>query len=157
MDEPTNHLDTNSREAVEKALKEFKGTVISISHDRYFLTHCTTRILELTDGSLISYEGNYEYYKAIKSFNEEAPLKSINNTTKTSSSNVKADKESCRKDKRDAINPDKIEIEIIEAERKVRAMEETFNNSTPPEVYIEYDNLISTIGKLYDLWESLTG
>jgi ATP-binding cassette subfamily F protein 3 len=157
MDEPTNHLDTNSREAVERALKEFKGTVISISHDRYFLTHCTTRILELTDGSLISYEGNYEYYKAVKSFNEETPLKSINNTTKTSSSNVKADKEYCRKNKRDAINPDKIEIEIIEAERKVRAMEETFNSSTPPEVYVEYDNLISTIGKLYDLWESLTG
>ena len=63
LDEPTNHLDINSMEVLEKALGEFEGTIIFISHDRYFINQIADRIIELKSGTLISYPGNYEYYK----------------------------------------------------------------------------------------------
>jgi ATPase subunit of ABC transporter with duplicated ATPase domains len=62
MDEPTNHLDLPSKEAIEAAIKEFKGTIISITHDRYFLDNAVGRIIEVEDGECESYEGNYSYY-----------------------------------------------------------------------------------------------
>jgi ATP-binding cassette subfamily F protein 3 len=62
LDEPTNHLDIPSREAVEDALLEFDGTLIVVSHDRYFLNKVPTRIAELTAGALVNYPGKYDYY-----------------------------------------------------------------------------------------------
>ena len=63
LDEPTNHLDIDSREELEDFLKEFKGTIMFVSHDRYFINNIANRVVELSEGSLISYGGNYEYYK----------------------------------------------------------------------------------------------
>ena len=63
LDEPTNHLDIDSREELEDFLKEFKGTLMFVSHDRYFINNIASRVVELSKGSLISYGGNYEYYK----------------------------------------------------------------------------------------------
>jgi ATPase subunit of ABC transporter with duplicated ATPase domains len=63
LDEPTNHLDITSREELEDYLKEFKGTILMVSHDRYFINNIASRVVELCRGSLISYCGNYEYYK----------------------------------------------------------------------------------------------
>lgn len=63
LDEPTNHLDIGSREELEGFLKEFKGTLLFVSHDRYFINNIASRVVELSKGSLISYNGNYEYYK----------------------------------------------------------------------------------------------
>jgi ATP-binding cassette subfamily F protein 3 len=63
LDEPTNHLDIISREVLEGTLKEFKGSILFVSHDRYFINTICSRIVELKDGALTSYEGNYEYYK----------------------------------------------------------------------------------------------
>lgn len=63
LDEPTNHLDIDSREELEDFLKEFKGTLMFVSHDRYFINNIASRVVELSEGSLISYGGNYEYYK----------------------------------------------------------------------------------------------
>lgn len=63
LDEPTNHLDIDSREELEDFLKEFKGTLMFVSHDRYFINNIASRVVELVNGSLISYGGNYEYYK----------------------------------------------------------------------------------------------
>ena len=63
LDEPTNHLDIDSREELEDFLKEFKGTLMFISHDRYFINNIASRVVELSEGSLTSYGGNYEYYK----------------------------------------------------------------------------------------------
>lgn len=62
LDEPTNHLDIKSREVLLKALKEFAGTVILVSHDRFFLKSLATRVLELDHGELQTFEGSYEYY-----------------------------------------------------------------------------------------------
>ncbi len=62
LDEPTNHLDITSKEILESALNRYTGTVLYVSHDRYFINRTATRILDLTGGSFINYIGNYDYY-----------------------------------------------------------------------------------------------
>ena len=62
LDEPTNHLDMISRELLESALNAYEGTVICVSHDRYFINRTATRILDLAGGHFYDYKGNYEYY-----------------------------------------------------------------------------------------------
>ncbi len=62
LDEPTNHLDILSKEILEDALRSYSGTVLYVSHDRYFINQTATRILDLHDGMLINYIGNYDYY-----------------------------------------------------------------------------------------------
>lgn len=71
LDEPTNHLDINSREALEKALLEFDGTIIAVSHDRYFISKLATRILDLGTKPAVDYKGGYEEYKAFRSRNSQ--------------------------------------------------------------------------------------
>jgi ATP-binding cassette subfamily F protein 3 len=63
LDEPTNNLDIASAEVLEDALEEYKGTILIISHDRYFLDRIVNRIVELEDGRLTEYLGHYTYYK----------------------------------------------------------------------------------------------
>lgn len=62
LDEPTNHLDITSKEILEHALNNYTGTVLYVSHDRYFINQTATRILELTGQTLVNYIGNYDYY-----------------------------------------------------------------------------------------------
>lgn len=62
FDEPTNHLDMDSREVLEKALKDFSGTLLFVSHDRYFINRLATRVLELGEGGVTEYQGNYDDY-----------------------------------------------------------------------------------------------
>ena len=62
LDEPTNHLDIVSREVLLEALQEFEGTVMIVSHDRFFLKHLVNRVFEVDHGALKTYEGNYDYY-----------------------------------------------------------------------------------------------
>ncbi len=62
LDEPTNHLDITSKEILENALTSYEGTVLYVSHDRYFINQTATRILELTGNTLVNYIGNYDYY-----------------------------------------------------------------------------------------------
>lgn len=66
LDEPTNHLDMRSREILLEAVKNFEGTVLIVSHDRYFLKHIATRVFEVDHGALRIYEGNYDYYLSKK-------------------------------------------------------------------------------------------
>jgi ATP-binding cassette subfamily F protein 3 len=62
LDEPTNHLDIESRETLLRAVQDFKGTVMVVSHDRHFLRQIVTRVFEIRSGELRTYEGNYDYY-----------------------------------------------------------------------------------------------
>lgn len=62
LDEPTNHLDITSKEILEEALNNYEGTVLYVSHDRYFINKTATRILDLTNHKLVNYIGNYDYY-----------------------------------------------------------------------------------------------
>ena len=62
LDEPTNHLDIDSKEILENVLKSYKGTVLFVSHDRYFINETSTRILDLTNHTMVNYIGNYDYY-----------------------------------------------------------------------------------------------
>lgn len=62
LDEPTNHLDIHSKEVLEDALQSYTGTVLYVSHDRYFINQTATRIVDLTPTGLINYKGNYDYY-----------------------------------------------------------------------------------------------
>ena len=62
LDEPTNHLDIGSREVLLKALQDFEGTIMIVSHDRYFLRHLANRVFEVDHGALNVYEGDYSYY-----------------------------------------------------------------------------------------------
>ena len=62
LDEPTNHLDIMSKEILEQALNDYTGTVLYVSHDRYFINQTATRILELVNQTFVNYIGNYDYY-----------------------------------------------------------------------------------------------
>ena len=74
LDEPTNHLDIDSKEILERAVNHFEGTVLYVSHDRYFINRTATRILDLTQKQLVNYIGNYDYYLEKKEANELAQL-----------------------------------------------------------------------------------
>lgn len=63
LDEPTNHLDYKAKEALDKALKDYAGTIIMVSHDRYLLNSVPTKIIEMSDNGITVYNGNYDYYK----------------------------------------------------------------------------------------------
>ncbi len=75
LDEPTNHLDITSKEILENALNHYSGTVLYVSHDRYFINKTATRILDLTEQTLLNYIGNYDYYLEKKPEMEAAYLK----------------------------------------------------------------------------------
>jgi ATP-binding cassette subfamily F protein 3 len=62
LDEPTNHLDIKSREVLLEAIRNFEGTVVMVSHDRHFLKAIATRVFEIDHGSLLPYEGTFDYY-----------------------------------------------------------------------------------------------
>lgn len=62
LDEPTNHLDINSREALEEALLSYDGTIIAVSHDRYFMRKLATRVVEMANGGIADYKGGYAFY-----------------------------------------------------------------------------------------------
>jgi ATP-binding cassette subfamily F protein 3 len=70
MDEPTNHLDLFSKDVLLEALRSFTGTLVFVSHDRHFIDGLATRVVEVEDGRLASYHGDYEYYLAKKSGEE---------------------------------------------------------------------------------------
>ncbi len=125
MDEPTNHLDIDSKEVLEKALREFDGTVLFISHDRYFINQVATGIIELSDTGSKRYLGDYDYYLAKKA--EEtayAEAASQNSAIIQPSANAldayKASKENQRAQR-------KLEREVTALEEKMAALETKAN------------------------------
>ena len=83
LDEPTNHLDIASKEILEEALNSYTGTVLYVSHDRYFINQTATRILELTNQAVVNYIGDYDYYLEKKEELTEkyAPIQQTEETT----------------------------------------------------------------------------
>ena len=77
LDEPTNHLDIVSKEILEDAINNYEGTVLYVSHDRYFINKTATRILDLTEQTLLNYPGNYDYYLEKKELTERLYLDGI--------------------------------------------------------------------------------
>ncbi len=156
MDEPTNHLDVPARDALETALLEFKGTVIAISHDRYFLNRCINRILEFSDHTVQSFEGNYDVYK-LKKLEARAIRQAEKGKRNTAANKTlkKPEKQPAEK------KPDagQIEARITELEEKRKELENSFGADTPPEKYVEYDELIKELEHLYELYItcSITG
>jgi ATP-binding cassette subfamily F protein 3 len=85
LDEPTNHLDITSKEILENAINHYSGTVLYVSHDRYFINKTATRILDLTEQNLLNYIGNYDYYLEKKPEVEAAYLGKTTTNTNVSS------------------------------------------------------------------------
>ena len=77
LDEPTNHLDIPSKQMLEKALSNYNGTALIVSHDRYFISKVANKIVEIRDGQLIKYRGDYKYYKEKKLEEKKAKEKEL--------------------------------------------------------------------------------
>lgn len=133
LDEPTNHLDIDSREELEDYLKTFKGTLLFVSHDRYFLNNIASKVVELSNGSLSSYDGNYEYYKEKSmQLKRVAVVESFSDKNKL----LKADKNKepepakpAKPNKPDKTDLRKLNLEkqIEELEGKLKVVEEEIN------------------------------
>lgn len=161
LDEPTNHLDLPSKEALDAAVKNFEGSVILVSHDRYFLNKTADRILELTSDGITSYDGNYDSYLEAKNLSEI----------------VRSDKESVKKvnsasayenEKRKAANKRNLEKklkicedEISDAEQKNDKIKAAIADAGSDygkvsELYKESQKTEVLLAKLYESWEELS-
>lgn len=130
LDEPTNHLDIDSREELEEVLKEFQGTIFFVSHDRYFINNIAGRVVELSEGSLSSYSGNYDYYK--EKSNELKNSVVIKNAVEVNNKISKGQKEKTSKATKTNNNDFKkikLEKEIQELEDKLKDLEEEINQA----------------------------
>lgn len=128
LDEPTNHLDIMSREILETALNNYEGTVIYVSHDRYFINRTATRILELNNRTLTNYLGNYDYYLEKKSqlypsSIDNKPLFSIGSAENKEDRNM--EKKLDYKQRKEAqAEQRKKERELIRTEERISQIEE---------------------------------
>lgn len=164
LDEPTNHLDILSREALENAILNYDGTLIVISHDRYFLNKVIHRILELKEDGLKEYLGNYSYYSdKKKNPNRYEGLEDIAYKSKTQVAEERrkkreADKASKAKaEKLKAVETDISSHESkIEDLQKLLCLEEVYSNPTKSqELNKEIVSLEKALEDLYCLWEQL--
>ena len=145
MDEPTNHLDLEAKEVLEKALQDFDGTLLFVSHDRYFINQLANKIVEIKDGTAQVYEGDYSYYldeknkQNIVSENESAEnntaAKVDENKNKLSYQEQKLRDSQKRKLQREVENTEN-KIEQLEKEQK-----DIQNQMADPEIATNFDKL----------------
>ena len=134
LDEPTNHLDIESREVVEEALEDFGGTLIVVSHDRYFLTRIPDRILELTPEGMVEYKGNFDYYvekseaMAQEEARADAELNKTLDAVRSSEAERQARKQQEAEERRRSRREDEIENRIHELEGMIADIEEEMSD-----------------------------
>ena len=165
LDEPTNHLDILSREALEEAILSYDGTLIVISHDRYFLNKVINRIVELQEEGTTEYLGNYSYYveKKLNPLRFEAYEELANGKTKTQLKEEKRKKREIEKEeKAKKLQIKKLEDEISKNEELLLALqedlckEEIYSNPSESErVNKEIKILEEKIEDLYIKWEEV--
>lgn len=173
LDEPTNHLDIPTREIMEQALAAFGGTSLIVSHDRYLLDRVTTRILEMENGKLTEYLGNYSYYREKKKNLEEYERDRMEAESASSSGKSLPKKEPAKEKKSerkaeskaapaprkpvDSRKMDNIEMEIQRQEAMLKMLTVEMNQT--PENYesimAEYNQTKQKLEKLYNKWEEM--
>jgi len=171
LDEPTNHLDITSREILENALSHYTGTVLFVSHDRYFINQTATRILELTNQTFVNYIGNYDYYLEKK--DELTALVTASAASAPTSAPVAAEasdsklswaqqKEAQAKERKRLNDLAKTEKEIEQLEEKKDELTDQMNDPEVAsnagkllELSKEVEKIQGRLDELYVLWEEL--
>ena len=123
LDEPTNHLDIVSKEILENALNKYTGTVLYVSHDRYFIDKTATRIMDLTEHQLLSYSGNYQYYLEKKETMEQIHLSGAITSATSSKGNTDA-KLDWQEQKKLAAQRKKLERQYNQVEELIGTLED---------------------------------
>ncbi len=168
LDEPTNHLDIYSKEILEDALRNYTGTVLYVSHDRYFINRTATRILELTPTGLLNFGGNYDYYMEEKQKAAAALATAVTETVKTQET-VSSSKEDWKKAKEEAAKQRKKENDLKQVEKEIEKLETESakldeelalpENATNSAVLMELSSKKADIDdkllELYEKWEML--
>ncbi len=160
MDEPTNHLDIWSCESLERSIREFEGTVLVVSHDRYFLNAVADRLIVVADGRARTIEGDYETYQRL------AQQESAGATAKADASGVKnpSPPDPSKAEKKKRKFPYRkiadLEREVAEAEARIAEMEEALarpetwkDAETARATQSKYDEQKMTLARLYEHWE----
>ena len=167
LDEPTNHLDIASKEILEEALNSYTGTVFCVSHDRYFINQTATRILDLTNQSLVNYIGNYDYYleKQEELTQKYAPAL----TQQTATKEISQTKLIRQQKKEEQARQRKLENELKKTEQRIEELEtrdqEIDETLALPEVCTnvaeclklsrEKEKIAQELEILYERWEEL--
>ena len=159
LDEPTNHLDIESKEVLENAIVDYSGTVLTISHDRYFLNKVVNKIWYLEDGKITEFYGNYDYFLEKLNEKNEAEEKIISKTEIEKEKKKKKEKEKEERAKKQKLK--EIENKIFEIEEKIEICNKDIQN---PEIFNDKDKflqigedlskLIKEKEKLYLEWEN---
>ncbi|MCU6743493.1 ABC-F family ATP-binding cassette domain-containing protein [Suilimivivens aceti] len=169
LDEPTNHLDIASKEILEDAVNAYEGTVLYVSHDRYFINRTASRILELSGGQLTGFLGNYDYYLEKKTGDlPNGDLAVKNTVSKTPAppsegmQDWKAQKEQQAKQRKKENDIRKCEEEIAKLEEKDKQLdnemalpENATNVAKLQELTKEKESISARLEELYEKWETL--
>lgn len=174
LDEPTNHLDIMSKEILEDALNGYEGTILYVSHDRYFINRTAHRILDLTEGQFISYVGNYDYYlekhdTVMAAIEANAPQNADADSAvaaKAAESEVKLDwkaqKEEQARLRKKENDLKKCEEKIAELEARISEIDTEMSDPTIgtqvaklQELSKEQTSCQKQLEKLYEQWEEL--
>ena len=166
LDEPTNHLDITSKEILETALNAYKGTVLYVSHDRYFINKTASRILELTHNAFINYIGNYDYYLEKKEVLTPADTQ-IETAKNTAPSAQKLDWKQQKEQQAIARKKEndlkKCEKRIEQLETKDKTLDEEMakpenatNVAKLQELVKQKEEVTAELERLYEDWEKLS-
>lgn len=169
LDEPTNHLDIASKEILEDAVNAYEGTVLYVSHDRYFINRTASRILELSGGQLTGFLGNYDYYLEKKTGDLPNGDLAVKNTVSKAPAppsegmqDWKAQKEQQAKQRKKENDIRKCEEEIAKLEEKDKQFdnemalpENATNVAKLQELTKEKESISARLEELYEKWETL--